>query len=256
MPSKSKNVAKNATTNETALVTATEVTNNESSLTAPFQTTNFFGYSLSIYGDVENPLFLAKEIAEMIEYSKNSDGEYNITNMLKMVDDEEKLLLKVLRAGQAREVNMLTGDGLYELLMRSTKPIAKDFKRAIKSLLKDIRLERHKALLTTAEANNEIIAKLEKELADANAELAKYQDKIETAREEYKSLVEDLRQQKKWSWDLRQEKERVEEANKLIRFRLKCMTEENNGVYNFIEKNGSDVAKKHLLGFPSLNVGA
>lgn len=249
MPSKSKNVAKNATTNETAIVTATEVTNNESSLAAPFQTTNFFGYSLSIYGDVENPLFLAREVAEMIEH-------VNVSEMIKLVDENERLTSKLLRAGQAREVNMLTEDGLYELLMRSTKPIAKDFKRAIKSLLKDIRLERHRALLTTAEANNEIIAKLEKELADANAELAKYQDKIEAAREEYKSLAEDLRQQKKWSWDLRQEKERVEEANKLIRFRLKCMTEENNGVYNFIEKNGSDVAKKHLLGFPSLNVGA
>lgn len=248
--SKTKSVAKKATTNETAIVTAVEVTNNESALTA-FQTTNFFGYSLTIYGDVENPLFLASEVAEMIEYSGDS-----INKMLSMVDDDEKLNGKIFRSGQNREMWFLTEDGLYELLMRSTKPIAKDFKRAIKALLKDIRLERHKALLTTAEANSELIAKLERDLGSANLEIAMLSKTVATAREEYKTLSAKLQRQEKWSYELSEEKKRLEEANNLIRFRLKCITDENNGVYAFIEKNGAEKAQKYLANFPSLNIGA
>lgn len=249
--SKTKSVAKKATTNETAIVTAVEVTNNESALTA-FQTTNFFGYSLTIYGDVESPLFKALEVAQMIEHA-------NVSEMIKLVDDEEKVNLRISevenRNGGAGTW-FLTEDGLYELLMRSTKPIAKDFKRAIKALLKDIRLERHRALLTTAEANSELIAKLERDLGSANLEIAMLSKTIATAREEYKTLSAKLQRQEKWSYELSEEKKRLEEANNLIRFRLKCITDENNGVYAFIEKNGAEKAQKYLANFPSLNIGA
>ena len=41
------------------------------------------GKQFKIYGDLENPLFLAKDIAEWIDYSKSGNGSYNLTNMLK-----------------------------------------------------------------------------------------------------------------------------------------------------------------------------
>lgn len=85
-----------------------------------------------IYGDFENPLFLAKDVAEWIEHSDS-------TEMLKNVDDEEKLNSVILSAGQRREVTMLTEDGLYEVLMQSRKPIAKQFKKQVKAILKEIR---------------------------------------------------------------------------------------------------------------------
>lgn len=97
------------------------------------------GKDFKIYGDFDNPLFLARDVAEWIEYSKNSNGAYNISSMLRTVDDDEKLVLKILISGQNRDMLFLTEDGLYEVLMQSTKPIAKEFKKQVKEILKSIR---------------------------------------------------------------------------------------------------------------------
>lgn len=59
--------------------------------------------------------------------------------MLKGVDKEKKLTSTILRAGQNRQMNMLTEDGLYEVLMQSRKLIAKEFKKEVKNILKTIR---------------------------------------------------------------------------------------------------------------------
>lgn len=90
------------------------------------------GRDFFIYGTVEDPLFVASDIAELIQHS-------NVTEMLKNVDNDEKLTSTILRAGQSRQVNMLTENGLYEVLMLSRKPIAKQFKSEIKKILKSIR---------------------------------------------------------------------------------------------------------------------
>lgn len=87
---------------------------------------------INIYGDMETPLFLAKDVAEWIEHSRASE-------MLKSIDDDEKLLQKILASGQHREMWFVTEDGLYEILMQSRKPIAKKFKKEIKVILKNIR---------------------------------------------------------------------------------------------------------------------
>lgn len=90
------------------------------------------GKEFRVYGDFENPLFVATDVAEWIEHS-------NTTEMLRGIDDDEKLTSIILRAGQRRAVTMLTEDGLYEVLMQSRKPIAKEFKREVKQILKTIR---------------------------------------------------------------------------------------------------------------------
>ena len=97
------------------------------------------GKQFRIYGTVENPLFLAKDVAEWIEYSKRSNGAYRTDAMLKAVDDEEKVAKIVSTPGGAQEAWFLTEDGLYEVLMQSRKPIAKQFKKKVKEILKEIR---------------------------------------------------------------------------------------------------------------------
>ena len=99
------------------------------------RTINAQGHELNIYGTKEEPLFLAVDVARLIDYSTG-----NTWNMLNSVDSDEKLLLRMLVSGQNREVWFLTEDGLYEVLMQSRKPIARRFKRAIKDILKDLRL--------------------------------------------------------------------------------------------------------------------
>jgi prophage antirepressor-like protein len=90
------------------------------------------GKEFRIYGDVENPLFLAKDVATWIEHLQP-------TQMVEAVDDNEKLMCLINTSGQNRNMWFLTEDGLYEVLMQSRKPIAKEFKRQVKQILKDIR---------------------------------------------------------------------------------------------------------------------
>ena len=92
----------------------------------------FLGKEIDVYGTAENPLFKAKDVAEWIEHS-------NVTEMLRNIDEDEKLTSEILRAGQKRRCNFLTENGLYEVLMLSTKPIAKQFKKGVKNILKTIR---------------------------------------------------------------------------------------------------------------------
>lgn len=91
-----------------------------------------FGKDFKVYGDTENPLFLAMDVAAWIDHSRSSE-------MLKTVDVDEKLKQTILASGQNREVWFLTEDGLYEVLMQSRKPIAKKFKKEVKHILKEIR---------------------------------------------------------------------------------------------------------------------
>ena len=90
------------------------------------------GKQFKVYGTPEEPLFVANDVAEWIEHS-------NTTEMLRNIDDDEKLVSTILRAGQGRQVNMLTENGLYEVFMQSRKPIAKEFKKKVKEILKTIR---------------------------------------------------------------------------------------------------------------------
>ena len=105
------------------------------------QQQEILGKPFTVYGDFENPLFLAKEVAEWIEHS-------NARVMLQTVDEEEKLCVNNPYAlkGQ-KEQWFLTEDGVYEVLMQSRKPIAKQFKKEVKAVLKSIR--KHGAYMTT-----------------------------------------------------------------------------------------------------------
>lgn len=47
------------------------------------------GKQFKVYGTFENPLFLAKDVAEWIEHSRASE-------MLKSIDEEEKLMQTIL----------------------------------------------------------------------------------------------------------------------------------------------------------------
>lgn len=90
------------------------------------------GKEIDVYGSVDEPLFLAKDVAEWIEHTQPS-------KMVETVDEDEKLMGTIFLSGQNREVWMLTEDGLYEVLMQSRKPIAKQFRKGIKEILKTIR---------------------------------------------------------------------------------------------------------------------
>ena len=115
------------------------------------------GKIIRICGDFENPLFLAKDVAEWIDYAfkDKEKGIRNVNMMLRSIDKDEKVMAKFLPSGQNREMWFLTEDGFYEVCMQSTKPNAKIFKKEVKKILKTIRktgrYEEKKKPLTQAE---------------------------------------------------------------------------------------------------------
>ena len=97
------------------------------------------GKQFRVYGDFENLLFLAKDVAEWIDYAKTSNGSYDVSNMLKTVDEDEKTIRKIFVSSKMRNMWFLTEDGFYEVCMQSTKPNAKIFKKEVKKILRTIR---------------------------------------------------------------------------------------------------------------------
>lgn len=90
------------------------------------------GKTFSVYGTVEEPLFRAKDVAEWIEHS-------DVSAMMRSVDEDEKLLGTLFVSGQNRETWFLTENGVYEVLMLSRKPVAKEFKKEVKKMLHALR---------------------------------------------------------------------------------------------------------------------
>lgn len=110
------------------------------------------GKTFTVYGTPDEPLMLAKDVAEWIDYSwTNSKKTARKTGqMLATVDEDEKLKATIqplqsstpsFHGGTRENTEMwfLTEEGLYEVLMQSRKPIAKQFKKEVKHILKNIR---------------------------------------------------------------------------------------------------------------------
>lgn len=74
------------------------------------------GKTFSVFGTVEEPLFLAKDVADWIEHS-------NLTVMVSSVDEDEKVISRTKDClGRENSATFLTENGLYEVLMLSRKP--------------------------------------------------------------------------------------------------------------------------------------
>lgn len=128
------------------------------------------GHQFTVYGTPENPLFLAKEIAECIDYDKSS-----LNKLVASVDDDEKVRNIIPTPGGNQQVWMLTEDGLYEVLMQSRKPIAKQFKKGVKQILHEVRTQGGYIVTRQEETDDEIMAKA---LSIAQSTIAKREERI------------------------------------------------------------------------------
>lgn len=133
--------------------------------------TELCGQHFNVYGSAQDPLFKAQDVAAIIEHS-------NITRMLDMVDDDEKGVKQLLTPGGNQQVWFLTENGLYEVLMQSRKPIAKQFKKGIKAILKEIRTNGG-YLATTQEDTPELI--MARALQVAQITIERHQQQLQNA---------------------------------------------------------------------------
>lgn len=173
------------------------------------------GKHFRVYGDIENPLFLAKDVAEWIEHS-------NPRMMLQKIDKDEKVVNNVYTPGGKQEAWFLNEDGLYEVLMQSRKPIAKQFKKEVKKILKQIRL-----------TGGAVIEDREEEFI--NNYFTSFSDDVK------KAMVLDLRNQ------MKKYKAELEEKTKIIK---QIEISENSmlvrDVAKIASKNGIKIGEKKL----------
>lgn len=99
----------------------------------------FMDRSLPVYGSLDKPLFRAADVANLIDYS---DG--NTWRMLDMCEEDEKLNLPLVVAGQCRAVSFITETGLYNVFSQSRKPFARAWRRIIHEELINLRKSRGK----------------------------------------------------------------------------------------------------------------
>jgi len=102
---------------------------------------NFDNHEITvIISEANEPLFVAKNICDVLDYRSASDA-------VRILDEDEKLIRTLCVSGQNRQVNLVTESGLYSLVLRSNKPEAKKFKKWITSeVLPSIR--KHGAFFT------------------------------------------------------------------------------------------------------------
>lgn len=97
----------------------------------------FDNKQVDVYSDLDEPIFKASDVANMIDYS-----EGNTWKMLEMCEQDEKLNLPMVVAGQRRQVSFVTEHGLYNILSQSRKPIARKWRRVIHDELINLRKSR------------------------------------------------------------------------------------------------------------------
>jgi very-short-patch-repair endonuclease len=107
-----------------------------------------FGEDIDVYGDTSNHLFLAKDVAKLIDYAKTGKGAYNVSKMLEKVGDNEKVkkhcsLIKkdsvaqsdnpknVTIIGNATNRMFLTENGLKQLLANSRNKKAREMLKSV-----------------------------------------------------------------------------------------------------------------------------
>lgn len=91
--------------------------------------TELCGQQFTVFGTAEEPFFFAQDVANMLQLT-------NVSDMVQRVDDDERSKFNLGRQGEGW---FLTENGLYEVLMQSRKPIAKQFKKGVKTILREIR---------------------------------------------------------------------------------------------------------------------
>lgn len=144
--------------------------------------TELLGQQFEVYGTPQEPLFKAKDVAIML-------GLTNHRDFIQRVDEEERSKLNLPRQG---ETWMLTENGLYEVLMQSRKPIAKQFKKGVKAILKEIRQTGGYLATQTEDTPDMIMARA---LQVAQSTIEKHQRRLELAEATIEEQTAQLREQ-------------------------------------------------------------
>lgn len=145
----------------------------------------FLDKEIDVCGTVEQPLFRAKDVASWL-------GIKNVPDLVKRIDNEEVHRLNL--CGLQGETWFLTEDGLYELLMQSRKPIAKQFKKGVKKILHEIRTKGGYIATNENDSDEDIMARA---YVIAQRTLARREERIRQLETQTEQQAETINLQKK-----------------------------------------------------------
>lgn len=137
----------------------------------------FLDKEIDVWGSAEQPLFRAKDVSDWLNLK-------NTPEIIKRIDTEERHKFNLGRNGG--DTWFLTEDGLYELLMQSRKPIAKQFKKGIKKILHEIRTNGGYIASTDADTPEDIMARA---VLVAQQTLARREERIKELEEQSRRQV-------------------------------------------------------------------
>lgn len=132
----------------------------------------FLDKEIDVWGSAEQPLFRAKDVSDWLNLK-------NTPEIIKRIDTEERYKFNLGRNGG--DTWFLTEDGLYELLMQSRKPIAKQFKKGVKKILHEIRTKGGYIASTDADTPEDIMARA---VLVAQQTLARREERIKELEEQ------------------------------------------------------------------------
>ena len=146
---------------------------------------NLLDKEIDVWGSVERPLFRAKDVVDWLKAK-------NVSMVIDRVDEEERLKLNLGRNGG--DTWFLTEDGLYELLMQSRKPIAKQFKKGVKKILHEIRTKGGYIATNGNDSDEDIMARA---YVIAQRTLARREERIRQLETQTEQQAETINLQKK-----------------------------------------------------------
>ena len=209
--------------------------------------------NIRIVGTTENPMFVVKDICKIL-------GLSNVTEVLRNIPEKCKSLvsLQPRNATNFQTTSVVNGAGLYKIIMRCNKPIAKPFQDFVcEEILPSIgKTGKYKYQKILDEKNKESILDENKIIKDEKTELVKTSDIIElklilqniqTLIEESNELKSQLDQKPKENVkepkEIIDQKNKLEEENKIIKDEKSKLTKISDGLFNCSLKlpNGSSI---------------
>lgn len=145
----------------------------------------FLDKEIDVWGSVERPLFRANDLMNWL-------GIKNVTTLIERVDKEE--VLKLNLSSRSGDTWFLTEDGLYEVLMSSRKPIAKQFKKGVKKILHEIRTKGGYIATNGNDSDEDIMARA---YVIAQRTLARREERIRQLETQTEQQAETINLQKK-----------------------------------------------------------
>ena len=123
------------------------------------ETFKFNDKEIRVLGSYNEPLFVAKDICSILGLSNVTEALKNIPQKWKKIENLTSVSLKsdILYQEQGRNMIILSEPAVYQLIMRSNKPIAQKFKEVVcEDILPSLRKKGEYKIQSIIDKNKEL----------------------------------------------------------------------------------------------------